>query len=200
MLSSSRVDGSISNYRSHLSPVSKFSSIGGGGILTKPPRPFPSDGKPPLLPLPTNTKPYYPSSPLPIRTPNNINNKRGRRALSSSSSSPPTNKKALNISKSSTSPKKHDPKSPQECVDKRLGPEPSDIPKQVYLKGRKTSDEKEDEGDDVGGLNSIFCLAPPPSSLPLPKFFMKPKIVGCNVQADGGAIATDNLRRLLRLC
>ncbi|KAJ6938337.1 hypothetical protein NC651_004918 [Populus alba x Populus x berolinensis] len=46
---------------------------------------------------------------------------------------------------------------------------------------------------------SVFTLSPHPSSLPLPKFSMKPKR-SCTAEASGvDAGATDNLRRLLRI-
>jgi hypothetical protein len=45
----------------------------------------------------------------------------------------------------------------------------------------------------------VFTLSPHPSSLPLPKFSMKPKR-SCTAEASGvDAGATDNLRRLLRI-
>ncbi|CAN4094006.1 unnamed protein product [Withania somnifera] len=50
--------------------------------------------------------------------------------------------------------------------------------------------------------NSVVftTVSPPPSSLPLPTFSLKPKL-SCNAEASAGvdAGATDNLRRLLRL-
>ncbi|KAL5706454.1 hypothetical protein ACHQM5_024619 [Ranunculus cassubicifolius] len=54
-----------------------------------------------------------------------------------------------------------------------------------------------DEEDDV----VIYSLAPPPSSLPLPRFPVKPK-AGCNVEAATriDANATSNLMKLLHLC
>lgn len=45
-------------------------------------------------------------------------------------------------------------------------------------------------------------ISPPPSSLPLPKFSLRPAKLNCNVEAGGaddGAAAADDLRRLLRL-
>lgn len=45
-------------------------------------------------------------------------------------------------------------------------------------------------------------ISPPPSSLPLPKFSLRPAKLNCNVEAagaDDGAAAADDLRRLLRL-
>ncbi|KAE9586708.1 hypothetical protein Lal_00004972 [Lupinus albus] len=63
--------------------------------------------------------------------------------------------------------------------DNRWGPDPKDLPK------------------------NLTVLSPPPSSLPLPKFFLRSKL-SCNAEAavavgsiDAGA--TNNLRQLLRL-
>lgn len=70
--------------------------------------------------------------------------------------------------------------------DTRWGPDPKDLPV---------------NDDVVSGF--IFNLAPPPSSLPLPKFSLRSKLI-CNAEAGGGGVgvddgATNNLRRLLRL-
>ncbi|RZC44928.1 hypothetical protein C5167_037875 [Papaver somniferum] len=86
---------------------------------------------------------------------------------------------------------------------KRLGPEPCDIPKQVskvMKQQQPTAVKVMDIDEEFTGL--IFALAPPPSSLPLPKFSMRPRLT-CNAEAVGcGGIdngATDNLCRMLRL-
>ncbi|KAK7283737.1 hypothetical protein RIF29_13479 [Crotalaria pallida] len=54
---------------------------------------------------------------------------------------------------------------------------------------------------DMFSDDSVFNLSPPPSSLPLPKFSLRSKlIINCNGEKTGvDAGATDNLRRLLRL-
>ncbi|KAK9165120.1 hypothetical protein Scep_000311 [Stephania cephalantha] len=83
----------------------------------------------------------------------------------------------------------------------RLGPDPRDLPKKVLLVSNSVADHESVNNVGVGVGDeefscSIFSLAPPPSSLPLPRFSLKPKLGGCNV-VDAGA--TDNLRRLLRL-
>lgn len=77
----------------------------------------------------------------------------------------------------------------------RLGPDPVDIPKHIPVVLTKASGE----GKLETFSGSVFDLSPPPSSLPLPKFTLRPKL-GCNAEAasvDAGA--TDGLRRLLRL-
>ncbi|XP_010459688.1 PREDICTED: uncharacterized protein LOC104740703 [Camelina sativa] len=46
---------------------------------------------------------------------------------------------------------------------------------------------------------AIMLLSPPPSSLPMPRFSIKPKL-RCNVEAAGkNEVATDNIRRVLQL-
>ncbi|XP_019054473.1 PREDICTED: uncharacterized protein LOC109115193 [Nelumbo nucifera] len=166
--------------------------------------------QPPLLPLPVpNPKAY---SSLPSRD-------RGR-------SCPPTNRRSTrtrekeltpNKSKSSiTRPRKHDLKSTMTTTSSteslvitsshRLGPEPSDLPKEVsrVLKPVVSSSTSTTTvttviRDTEKFSGSIFYHSPPPSSLPLPKFYLTPKL-SCNVEACGiDARATDNLRRLLRL-
>lgn len=85
----------------------------------------------------------------------------------------------------------------QSILITRRGPEPKDLPKVI----RNNNIVIHDDEDVVSGF--IFNLAPPPSSLPLPKFSMRSKL-RCNAEAAaaGGAVddgATNNLRRLLRL-
>lgn len=56
------------------------------------------------------------------------------------------------------------------------------------------------EGDKFSNSVVFTTVSPPPSSLPLPTFSLRPKL-SCNAEASAGvdAGATDNLRRLLRL-
>ncbi|KAL6212778.1 hypothetical protein ACLB2K_017995 [Fragaria x ananassa] len=163
--------------------------------------------QPPLLPLPVS-KPLHQSLPsLPSRT----------RSLSR----PSTARKTNNARSQSLTPKK--PKSkqskkedmnsmPTDCFvmaasTTRLGPDPKDLPKDVAKMLSSSSGELDNFiGGTVGvGQNmdnfsgSIFTLAPPPSSLPLPRFSLKPAR-RCKAEAVGvDAGATDNLCRLLRL-
>ncbi|GMH23796.1 hypothetical protein Nepgr_025639 [Nepenthes gracilis] len=77
---------------------------------------------------------------------------------------------------------------------KRWGPDPENLPRMTL-----GDCNKEDEMKKLSGL--VFSLSPPPSSLPLPKFSIRPKI-SCTVQATGRGVdagATDNLCRFLRL-
>ncbi|KAJ8762323.1 hypothetical protein K2173_007480 [Erythroxylum novogranatense] len=77
------------------------------------------------------------------------------------------------------------------------GPDPSDLPKDVF----KVLSSSISSLEHLQKFScSVFTLSPPPSSLPLPKFSMKPKALSCTAEAVGvDAGATDNLRRLLRL-
>lgn len=55
--------------------------------------------------------------------------------------------------------------------------------------------------NDANSSLVFTTVSPPPSSLPLPTFSLRPKIISCNAEASAGVDtgATDNLRRLLRL-
>lgn len=219
----------ISRSTENLAPIPN-NTIQNGLLFSRPPSVFswPSvkyvnpQQQPPLLPLPITTKPYY-SSPLPLArrtrppsvscSPTNRNlNKIPKKSKPSSSSS------------SSTSPKKEDSKRldfksiqttvPKEVPDclivasiNRLGPDPNDLPKDV---SRVLSSSASVAVNDVitntvladleKFSGTVFTLSPPPSSLPLPKFSLRPKL-SCNAEASGiDAGATDNLRRLLRIC
>ncbi|KAJ0086196.1 hypothetical protein Patl1_09517 [Pistacia atlantica] len=149
---------------------------------------------------------------LPLPIPNNSRNL----------SCPPTNKKSNRTRDQSLTPKKSKQpttKRPQQepktdflkpakepiaesliftSVDP-LGPDPSDLPKnvsKVLCAGIDAVSGFEFEKFSGSG----FTISPPPSSLPLPKFSLRPKLISCNAEAAGiDAGATDNLRRLLRL-
>ncbi|KAK8624436.1 hypothetical protein V6N13_065781 [Hibiscus sabdariffa] len=135
--------------------------------------------QPPLLPLPVPNKPLH--SSLPSRT----------RSLSSSPSNVKYNKnKDLKRSK----PKQLTGKSVED--PKKLQPKTTEATKtQAVNKPFEMASAK-----DLDRFpSSIFTLSPPPSSLPLPSFSLRPKL-SCNAEAasvDDGA--TDNLRRILRL-
>ena len=81
----------------------------------------------------------------------------------------------------------------------RLGPDPKDLPKEAVSRILTSGNIVIEDLEKFSG--SVFTLSPPPSSLPLPKFSLRPKL-SCNAEAGGGGVdagATDNLRRLLRL-
>lgn len=50
---------------------------------------------------------------------------------------------------------------------------------------------------DSDYMFQLPTISPPPSSLPLPTFCLRPKPIGCNAGIDTGA--TDDIRRLLHL-
>ncbi|XAR64208.1 hypothetical protein NMG60_11024464 [Bertholletia excelsa] len=79
-----------------------------------------------------------------------------------------------------------------------MGPDPDDLPKDVS--GVISSSLVDYTDFEKFSGSAVFTLSPPPSSLPLPTFFLRPKL-SCNAEAateiDAGA--TDNLRRLLRI-
>ncbi|KGN62252.1 hypothetical protein Csa_018627 [Cucumis sativus] len=89
----------------------------------------------------------------------------------------------------------------------RLGPEPSHVPKDLLtLLGLRPSvplcesTRSWETAAEIEFSGSAYSQSPPPSSVPLPKFSLRRKVVGCNVEASGvDAGATDNLRRLLRI-
>lgn len=161
--------------------------------------------QPPLLPLPN---PITHQS-LPSRT----------RGLSSPPTRKPTKPRGQSLTPKKSKPtKREDPKQDlkttthalSQCLiiasTKRLGPDPNDLPKDVSRVlssapgGGKSFGKVVDAEEFEKFSGSVFSLAPPPSSLPLPKFSLRPKL-SCNVEASAGidAGATDNLRRLLRL-
>ncbi|KAK1321089.1 hypothetical protein QJS10_CPA03g02271 [Acorus calamus] len=94
------------------------------------------------------------------------------------------------------------PKKVTKPIDRRRRVAPStkkskpSRPPPVTASKEETKDYREFE--EFSG--SVFLVSPPPSSLPLPRFSLKPK-VRCASEAVGGvdAGATDGLRRLLRM-
>ncbi|XP_059460491.1 uncharacterized protein LOC132191058 [Corylus avellana] len=156
--------------------------------------------QPPLLPLPTPIAHQY---SLPSRT-RKPNNKRREQSLTPKKSKPT---KREDPNKQDLAPSTR--RAVSECLmvasTKPLGPDPNDLPKDVSRVFSSTA-----AGDKSFGKvlaieelemfsGTVFSLAPPPSSLPLPKFSLRPKLC-CNAEAAGiDAGATDNLRRMLRL-
>lgn len=86
--------------------------------------------------------------------------------------------------------------------DSSLTPKKSKYAKKESPKKPITASTKEGpkEADMFSGA-AAFAISPPPSSLPLPTFSLRPKMVSCKVEAVAGIDtgATDDLRRLLRL-
>ncbi|KAM0972709.1 hypothetical protein ACFX13_016390 [Malus domestica] len=166
---------------------------------------------PPLLPLPVPNRPPYHHQSLPSLP-----------SRTRSASRPPAARKTNNMITRSQSltPKKpkskpskkeeankQDFKAISECLiasTNRLGPDPNDLPIDVTRVFSSSIGKSLGGGGGVGDMEkfsgSIFTLSPPPSSLPLPRFSLQPRL-GCNAEAAAGvdAGATDNLCRLLRL-
>lgn len=103
----------------------------------------------------------------------------------------------------------------------RLGPDPKDLPRVVskVLSSSSSGNFRNINNNSDINMNSnslaptedeevvkfsgsvMFTLSPPPSSLPLPTFSLRPKL-SCKAEAAAAEIdagATDSLRRLLRL-
>uniref|UniRef100_A0A5B7ATL5 Uncharacterized protein n=1 Tax=Davidia involucrata TaxID=16924 RepID=A0A5B7ATL5_DAVIN len=191
-------DQSISHHYKHISRNPKKNNR---PLISRPSENFAPSSLPPnsrggLLNAPPPSLSY--SYPLSVSLLNPNSRSRGL-------SCPPVNRKLNNRKRDqSLTPKKSKPslsskKQSTECLivasTNRLGPDPKDLPKDVssVLSGNNNNNNLEKFS------GSIFTLSPPPSSLPLPTFSLRPK-VSCNAEVAGiDAGATDSLRRLLRL-
>ncbi|XVE56183.1 hypothetical protein DITRI_Ditri03aG0217400 [Diplodiscus trichospermus] len=167
--------------------------------------------QPPLLPLPVHNKPLYSSLPARSRSlSSSPSNRKNNRIRSDQSVTPKRSKsKQPSVKVEDHEPKK-DHLKPTEATttqdisksfvmaasDIPLGPDPNDLPKVLASSYLATGNVEKDLEKFSG---SVFTLSPPPSSLPLPTFSLRPKR-SCNAEAAGvDDGATDNLRRLLRL-
>lgn len=171
--------------------------------------PYHQQQNPPLLPL-----------PIPIsRSPSSLSSRCGSTSKKTSyrskdQSVTPIPKKPKSKSpnpKFEESKKDANPRSESLVVasTNRLGPEPKDLPMDVpkVIVSSSSLSSLETGGCVVMGDlekfsgGSVFSLSPHPSSLPLPRFSLRPNSkLSCNAEAAGiDAGATDNLRRLLRL-
>lgn len=188
------------------------------GILQAPP-PFLSRSYPPFSLQPPAQPPLL---PLPAA--------HARRAASARGlSCPPTNRKTNNNIRtrdspltpkrpnSSSNPRKENKISPPKpsapvifSSTTPLGPDqcrhlPKTVAKALPLisPGNIIPDDYKNVETNISDKFSgsvVFAISPPPSSLPLPRFSLRPKLC-CKVEAAGmiDTGATDNLRRLLRL-
>lgn len=182
------MDRSISPYKNnskkfHQNPMVVYSRFSSTGLLQPPasaPAPFlyPSF---PSYPLRQSSQP--PLLPLPAAAP--------RRSVSCS----PPSKKVGGGSKKPRSPQKGDKRSPRKSryVDVSPGGGGGGARRCESLRSVV-------EQLDIFSGSAVFTISPPPSSLPLPSFSMRPKL-SCKAEAAAGvdAGATDDLRRLLRL-
>ncbi|KAL6978187.1 hypothetical protein U1Q18_042779 [Sarracenia purpurea var. burkii] len=198
-------DQSLSPYihRSHISrPSENFAPANRrGGILFSDP---PSDN----FRLPSQHK-QPPLLPLPVSQPNNNSRSRGF-------SCPPIDRQINRR----TSDQSLTPTKPKPLITPRKGylkskiatlstdcsitesakpksPDQKDVSR-VLASSSSSSDGNYSDLEKFSG-SIVFTLSPPPSSLPLPTFTLRPKL-SCKVETVGiDAGATDNLRRLLRL-
>ncbi|KAI5655957.1 hypothetical protein M9H77_24750 [Catharanthus roseus] len=172
------------------------------GIIQAPPflplshsyPPFPVQKQPPLLPLPVISRG--------LSCPPLMNNRKAS-AINNNGKKSPRNSKPKVI----TSPRKDEILKNVNIGTSpisngvQLGPDPKDLPKNgtkilTLSSGSEFSGRSVEEGYTIS--------PPPPSSLPLPTFSLRPKL-SCSCKAEMAAAAgidtgaTDNLRRLLRL-
>ncbi|EEF52747.1 uncharacterized protein LOC8274687 [Ricinus communis] len=215
--SSSR--GLISRPIENLAPSNNNNIIHGGGLFFPPPPRALSFSYPPavgLYPIQQRQGQQPPLLPLPVSTIRSLNSR--TRDLSC----PPTTTRKTNRTRDhSLTPKKSKQPIPRNEEPKQnskpliiastvpSGPEPNDLPKDVskvlssssssFITGNNNNNNTHGTKDLESLTGSVFTLSPPPSSLPLPKFSVRPKL-SCTAEAAGiDAGATDNLRRLLRL-
>ncbi|KAA0063295.1 uncharacterized protein E6C27_scaffold205G001180 [Cucumis melo var. makuwa] len=168
----------------HLENLAAVSGYSHGGLLQTPPR---------FLSAPSfHTHQSYPffqqnkSPPLLPPPPTTPSNLRPHRSLHSQP-------RSHSLKKSKSTRKEKDSAA---VVDRRI---PS---RTISSAGAAKRVVRVEELEKLSGC-FFAIISPPPSSLPLPKFSMRPaKALKCNVEAagaDDGAAAADDLRRLLRL-
>ncbi|KAG1361949.1 putative wiskott-Aldrich syndrome protein [Cocos nucifera] len=198
-------------------PPSRYSSLPSfsatPSVVAPPPAfpPPPPLHQPPLLPLPFSKSATLPS-PSPTKriaaaavTTTRTRDKRNK-------SKPDGNPRKEARSSGTTSGRSDRPKGesvsvvPQKSAQKSASPPPPAERKEKVKEGG--------EEEERFAMESVYSLSPPPSSLPLPTFFLikRPKAasaascvaeaMGCGDACGGGRVnagATDDLRRLLRL-
>ncbi|KAL1820755.1 hypothetical protein ACET3Z_015624 [Daucus carota] len=168
-------------------PTFPFANFNGGAAPYTPP--FSFQGPPP--PMDPRAHHYHhqqpPLLPLPIPNPYQNNNKRINNKL--------TRHQSLSVKKSNFSgagPKREKPG--PVSSGHRLGPEPKEVPKVLFSGKSNTVNIKE----NIFVASTV--VSPPPSSLPLPTFSIRPKLAANSpavaVVDDG---ATNGLRRILHL-
>lgn len=187
--------------------------------------PFSVQQQPPLLPLPISKPQNFNSShgvrglscPPPTNRKLNNNNRtrdsstllkpRKSKPQAATTSSP---RKEEKLKPASVSPPKEGGTVLISSAAKPLGPDPKYLPMNVskILTTATTTNINtfsslkavvKNEEVEFSGSMAFTISPPPPSSLPLPTFSLRPKL-SCNAQAAGvDAGATDDLRRILRL-
>ncbi|KAI4389984.1 hypothetical protein MLD38_002143 [Melastoma candidum] len=159
----------------------------------------------PLPPLPLSRSYSSNIKAISYPPPANIKNTgKPNKSPSSSSSSSSLASSPLTPNKSSPKSKPH-PKKDQKNTPKQTAtprPDPPELPRDSFKGSLNPGKQPAGSGsfaEDSG--RSIFILAPPPSSLPLPSFALRPKL-GCNTEAAASASgipAKDTLRRIQRI-
>lgn len=180
---------------------SSSSFHGGVGLLYTPPFSFsPSllnprhhhyhQQQPPLLPLPI---------PNSYQNTRRINNRSRHQSLSVKKSNPSTASPKREKSKHESMKVSSDSVIIS-SINSRLGPDPKYVPRVLFSGNSNTVSNDDQVAKFSGSVVPSTVLSPPPSSLPLPTFSLRPKL-SCNAEAAAGvdAGATDNLRRMLRL-
>ncbi|KAK4753435.1 hypothetical protein SAY87_022233 [Trapa incisa] len=168
----------------------------GGGVLSRTGSYCNHGSKqPPLLPLPVNSKVHMISS-----HPTTNSGKPMPQRLRRHSSLNPNNKPQMRRQGSLAVTRNiHGPDN--KLAVAFLGPDPNELPKNMSISMFPNPSSLNSSPMESSTMfsSSVFELAPPPSSLPLPKFSLMPKL-GCKAEvgaADSGAIEV--LRRILRL-
>nr|GEY19351.1 hypothetical protein [Tanacetum cinerariifolium] len=170
--------------------------LSGGGLLSPPPASL-YHSYPPLLPLPLINH----QNMILSRTNSNFNNNTNNN-ISLSATRINKNKNVKNRGRDhSVTPKKS--KNPKKDL-KKEEPEPKYVAKDVVT--RVSNESNNDFCDDVVPVDKfsgsiVFTPSPPPSSLPLPTFLLRPK-VSCHAKVAAHGFdtrATDGLQRLLRI-
>lgn len=180
--------------------------------------------QPPLLPLPTTAHHRSTGGRGLSFAPANKKPNSGNRTRDLSL----TPKKSKSPTKSPKKEDKNSPKKSSNCVNvfnstttTPLGPDPRELAKDVRkvlplissppgnvcsskngnncISNANSLNSAKGVEDDMFSGSVVFTISPPPSSLPLPTFSLRPKL-SCKAEAAGiDTGATDNLRRLLRI-
>lgn len=183
--------------------------------VVAPPRPFPP---PPLHQAPLLPLPFCKSATLPSPAPTKriaaaaaVSTVRSREHRKKTR--PVANPPRKEARTPATTPTPSDPLKGESVsvVTQKPAQKPTAPPEAVEWEGEV--EEGEEEREEGFSMESVYLLSPPPSSLPLPTFFLKrPKAaasaasciaeaMGCGGGGGGGSNcgASDDLRRLLRL-
>ncbi|XP_022139188.1 uncharacterized protein LOC111010153 [Momordica charantia] len=172
---------SNNNYNYNLENIAAAAGNNHGGLLRTPPRFFSA----PSIIHGHQFHPFIQLQPPPLLPPPIL---RPHRSLPSQ----PARSHSLNPKKSKSAKRSEKSFSPA-VVDRRAASRTSST---------AAAAKRVVKVEELDLSGCLFALSPPPSSLPLPKFCLRPAKLNCNVEAagvDDGATTADDLRRLLRL-